>query len=100
MFCNRLKTARLAAGMSQKQLGIAIGLDEFVASTRIDRYELGIHEADLGTVSRLATVLRQPCAYFFADSDSLAEMISIFGTYPPCSQRELLAVMKHWGPAK
>jgi len=30
----RLKEARLAAGLSQKQLGIAAGIDEFSASPR------------------------------------------------------------------
>lgn len=35
IFCKRLKEARLAAGLSQKKLGIAAGIDEFVASTRI-----------------------------------------------------------------
>ncbi|EDH9073974.1 transcriptional regulator, partial [Salmonella enterica subsp. enterica serovar Agbeni] len=34
IFCKRLKEARLAAGFSQKKLGIAAGIDEFVASTR------------------------------------------------------------------
>lgn len=38
VFCKRLKEARLAVGLSQKKLGIAIGLDEFVASTRVNRY--------------------------------------------------------------
>jgi transcriptional regulator with XRE-family HTH domain len=37
----RLKEARAALGLSQKQLGVEAGLDEFVASARINRYELG-----------------------------------------------------------
>lgn len=41
IFCKRLKEARTAAGLSQKKLGIAAGIDEFVASTRINRYEKG-----------------------------------------------------------
>ena len=36
IFSRRLKEARLAAGFSQKNLGIAAGIDEFVASTRIN----------------------------------------------------------------
>ena len=42
----RLKQARVAAGLSQKMLGIEAGIDAFVASTRINRYELGIHKPD------------------------------------------------------
>ncbi len=33
IFCKRLKEVRTAAGLSQKKLGIAAGIDEFVAKT-------------------------------------------------------------------
>lgn len=76
-FCKRFKQARLAKGFSQKSLGIAAGIDEFVASTRLNRYEKGIHEADLDTVQRLAEALEVPVAYLFAEDDELAKLISI-----------------------
>lgn len=75
IFCKRLKQARLSQGLSQKSLGIAAGLDEFVASTRINRYEKGIHQVDLDTAQRLAEVLEVPVAYFYAEDDGLAEVI-------------------------
>ncbi len=75
-FCKRLKHARLAKGFSQKSLGIAAGIDEFVASTRINRYEKGIHEADLDTIQRLAAALEVHVAYLFADDEALAAMIN------------------------
>ena len=78
VFCRRLKEAREAAGLSQKQLGIAAGLDEFVASTRINRYEVGKHEPDAGMVGRLAEALRVPLAYLYAEDDRLARMILLF----------------------
>ena len=72
----RLKQARLAAGLSQKALGIEAGIDEFVASTRINRYELGVHRPDLLTVRKLADVLNVPVAFFFADQDDeIAELL-------------------------
>ncbi|MGJ7466535.1 helix-turn-helix domain-containing protein [Comamonas thiooxydans] len=72
----RLKQARLAAGLSQKMLGIEAGIDAFVASTRINRYELGIHKPDLLTVRRLAEVLKVPMAFFYADTDDeIAELL-------------------------
>ena len=37
----RLKQARVLAGLSQKQLGIKAGIDEFSASPRINQYERG-----------------------------------------------------------
>lgn len=76
----RLKQARLAAGLSQKMLGIEAGIDAFVASTRINRYELGIHKPDLLTVRKLAQVLKVPVAFFYADSDDdIAELLFRYG---------------------
>lgn len=71
IFKKRFKQARKAKGLTQEQLGVAIGLDEFVASTRINRYERGIHQPDFQLLSVLAKVLEVPPAYFFA-SDELA----------------------------
>lgn len=74
----RLREAREAYGISQRNLGIRAGLDEFVASTRINRYETGVHQPDLQTLQRLAAVFDLPVAYFFAEDDGLAEMIRDF----------------------
>lgn len=78
IFCFRLKQARLKQGLSQKELGKLAGIDEFVASTRINRYEKGIHEADVETAGKLAEVLNVPLAYFYADDEALAELILQF----------------------
>ena len=37
LFSKRFKEARKAKQLTQEKLGILIGLDEFVASTRINR---------------------------------------------------------------
>jgi transcriptional regulator with XRE-family HTH domain len=86
----RLKQARLAAGLSQKQLGIQAGIDEFVASTRMNRYELGIHQPDFDTAERLAHVLQVPLAYFFADDDRLARLILAYARLTKRKQDALL----------
>lgn len=75
IFCKRLKEARMAAGLSQKKLGIAAGIDEFVASTRINRYEKGVHEADINTAQKLAQTLNVPLAYFYVENDQLATIV-------------------------
>lgn len=41
MFTKRLKEARLALGISQRELGRRIGLPEDVVSSRVTRYERG-----------------------------------------------------------
>lgn len=90
-FCRRLRTARIAAGLSQKQLGIKAGLDEFVASARINRYEVGVHEPDIGMTRRLASVLGVPLPYFYAEDDLMADMILVFTRVP---RRKLQALLR------
>lgn len=74
----RLREAREAYGISQRNLGVEAGLDDFVASTRINRYETGVHQPDLQTLQRLAEVLGLPVAYFYAEDDDLARLIHDF----------------------
>lgn len=75
--CKRLKEARLAAGLSQKKLGIAAGMDEFSASSRMNHCEIGRHQPDCETLNRIAKALKPPVAYFYADADDIAELIYI-----------------------
>lgn len=86
----RLKEAREASALSQKELGIRAGLDPFVASTRINRYELGIHKADYLTSQRLAAVLGLPVAYLYADDDGLARLILHYGRLDAAGRQRLL----------
>jgi transcriptional regulator with XRE-family HTH domain len=74
VYSRRLREAREAYGISQRNLG----MDEFVASTRINRYETGVHQPDLETLQRLAKVLGLPLAYFYAEDDELAQLIAGF----------------------
>lgn len=89
-----MKAARLQAGLSQKQLGIVAGLDDFVASTRINRYELGIHKVDYPFACKLAAALSVPVAYFYADDDELAELILLFGKSSRRSRTRLLQMAR------
>ena len=90
----RLKEARTQLGLSQKQLGIAAGLDEFVASTRINRYELGVHAPDYPMATRLADVLNIPVAFLYCDSDEMAQMILAFHRAHKSSRRRAMAVLQ------
>jgi transcriptional regulator with XRE-family HTH domain len=78
IFQRRLKEARERKQLSQKELGIQAGLDQFVASTRINRYELGVHEPDMAMIERMAQALNVPVSYLFADDERLARMILAF----------------------
>ncbi|ARL30154.1 helix-turn-helix transcriptional regulator [Burkholderia cenocepacia] len=94
VFGARLKEARLRVGLSQKQLGIAAGLDPFVASTRINRYELGIHKVDYQFAKRLAAVLSVSVAYLYADDPELAELIDLYGGLPSERKEHLLTLAR------
>nr|WP_300319574.1 helix-turn-helix transcriptional regulator [Idiomarina sp.] len=74
-FPKRLMQARKRMGLSQKQLGIKAGMDEFVASARMNQYERGVHTPDFKTVLALSTVLKVPTAFLFCVEDDLADKI-------------------------
>jgi len=64
IIAQRLKEARLGHGLTQEQLGILAGIEEFSASARMNRYEKGIHEPNFGMLKRIAEVLGLPPAFF------------------------------------
>lgn len=74
----RLKEARKIAGLSQRKLGVASGMDEFSAGSRVNQYEAGKHTPDFLTLKHLADVLFVPTAYFYAEDDHLALAIKTF----------------------
>jgi len=71
----RIFQARVAIGLSQEKLGVLIGLDEGTASTRISRYENGIHEPPISTAKNIAKALKVPLNYLYSDQDEIAELI-------------------------
>lgn len=89
-FQRRLKDIRQHRQLSQKELGILAGLDRFVASTRINRYEQGVHEPDLAMIARLASALDVPTAYLFADDERLARLILAFNELTSLDKDRLL----------
>jgi len=89
----RLKEARLAAGLSQKELGIAAGMDPSVASTRINRYELGVHKADYQIAVQLAQALAVPVAYLYCDDEALATLLLAFHEASPAVRRQVQALL-------
>ena len=90
----RLKEARMALGLSQKQLGIEAGLDEFVASTRVNRYELGVHAPDYPMAVRLAAVLQVPVAYLYCDNDEMAQMVLAFHKAPRAARKRAMVALE------
>ncbi len=80
----------MAAQLSQKKLGIAAGMDEFSASARMNHYEIGRHTPDFSTLTRIAKVLKLPVAYFYAESEDLAQIIKVFSGFKKSEKAALL----------
>jgi transcriptional regulator with XRE-family HTH domain len=89
-----MKAARQLSGLSQMQLGIRAGIDASSASARINQYERGKHVPDFLTVCNLAKVLCVPSAYFYAEEDALAELISLFGQMKTQERKTLLGLVE------
>ncbi|MFT4927553.1 MAG: transcriptional regulator with XRE-family HTH domain [Phenylobacterium sp.] len=73
----RLKQARTAAKISQKELGLRLGMDDNTASSRMNHYEKGRHTPDYQTLKRIADELGVPVSYFFCKSDQTAQLICL-----------------------
>lgn len=90
----RLKEARQEAKLSQKQLGIASGIDEFVASARMNQYETGKHVPDFTVIQNIAKVLKVPPSFFYTVEDDLADIIKLYGRISKKEQTKLLTLLK------
>ncbi|HIE3894098.1 TPA: helix-turn-helix domain-containing protein [Stenotrophomonas maltophilia] len=76
MFAARLKQARELRGIaSQRALGVLMGLDKKLASSRVNRYETEVSGIDLDGLGRLAEVLGLPMAYLVAEDEVIADAI-------------------------
>lgn len=48
------------------------GIDQFVASARMNQYERGVHAPDFKTVIALSEVLEVPTAFLYCREEELA----------------------------
>ena len=86
----RIKAARKLANISQKELGIRIGMDISSASSRMNHYEKGRHTPDIQTLKRMADELNVPLTYFFCESEITAELSCIIYKLSEEEQKRLL----------
>jgi len=91
VFPKRLKQARLRSGLTQEQLGIQAGIDEFSASARVNQYEKGKHTPTLQTSQRLARAMLVPTSFLYEDDDLLANLLAIAGRLSKEKKRALVA---------
>ena len=80
ILARRIQQARLGGpdGLSQRALGIEMGIPKETASTRVNRYEQGIHAPDAQTLLELAAALNVPPGFLLTADDALAGRMDAF----------------------
>lgn len=96
----RLREARVRAGISQKNLGIAVGIDEFSASARVNQYERGKHTPDYSMVEKFAQTLDVPTEFFYARDERMAEALLLLHHLTERQKTQAISFMKKQGKAK
>ncbi|USD58782.1 helix-turn-helix transcriptional regulator [Vibrio sp. SCSIO 43140] len=86
----RLKEARKKAKLSQKALGVRIGMDEGSASARMNQYEKGKHSPDIQTLKLIANELGVPLNYFFCEEESTAQLACIIASLSEEERQKLI----------
>lgn len=96
IIARRMQQARLSVpdGMSQRGLGIKMGIPEELASPRINRYEHAVHAPDAQTLLEMAKVLGVPPGFLITADDRMAELILGFARLSTKAQQELLAHLR------
>ncbi|PNI00020.1 helix-turn-helix domain-containing protein [Vibrio diazotrophicus] len=90
----RLKQARKKVGISQKELGVRVGMDESSASGRMNHYEKGRHVPDVETLRKLAKELGVPLNYFFCEDDQSAELAVLIASLSSDDKKSLIETLK------
>ncbi|MFP2241023.1 helix-turn-helix domain-containing protein [Pseudescherichia vulneris] len=75
MVPKRLKAARKAAGLSQKELAELIEVDGSNPRSRLSNYEVGRFTPSFDVIIRIAKALDYPESYFYTIDDGFAEKI-------------------------
>ncbi|PSV10298.1 helix-turn-helix domain-containing protein [Photobacterium leiognathi] len=91
----RLKAARKKAQLTQKELGVRIGMDESSASGRMNHYEKGRHTPDVATLQRMAKELGVPLNYFFCENETTAELVCLISKMTEDEQKQLISKLSN-----
>ncbi|MCP1582073.1 helix-turn-helix domain-containing protein [Pseudoxanthomonas mexicana] len=89
----RLRQARQLRSLSQRQVGVRMGLDKETASARISRYESETMAISLESLFELARALDVPAAYLLATTPAMADAILSLGRESETQQESLSAVL-------
>lgn len=91
---DRLRQARQLRGLSQREVGVRMGLDKDTASARISRYESESMAISLDSLFELAHALNVPPAYLLATTPAMASAILALGEHNEGQQGRLAEVLE------
>lgn len=94
VIAKRLREARERSGISQRELGIRAGIDEFAASPRINQYERGKHIPNPLVLERLAAVLKVPVGFFYTRDETVAALLLEVAKLSLAARRKLLSELR------
>ena len=89
----RLRQARELRGLSQREVGVRMGLDKDTASARISRYESASMSISLEALFELAEALEVPPAFLLASTPGMADAILALGDQSDRQQDQLAKVL-------
>lgn len=78
----RLRRRRTSLGISQEQLGAALGL----TFQQVQKYEKGQNRIGAGRLYRIASILSVPVQYFFEGLENGSEALALTGAEIPDSE--------------
>ncbi|HHA2447645.1 TPA: helix-turn-helix domain-containing protein [Stenotrophomonas maltophilia] len=90
----RLRQARQLRGLSQREVGVRMGLDKDTASARISRYESESMAISLESLFELAQALDVPPAYLLATTPAMANAILALGSESEAQQVRLAEILE------
>ena len=89
-FIIRLKQARKRAGVTQKDLGILVGMEPSSASARMNHYEKGRHTPDISMLKKMAEKLDVPLNYFFCEDETSAALACLIDKLSDTEKTKLI----------
>lgn len=93
-FAKRLKEARIKAGLTQQELGVLAGIEVENASAKMNQYEQGVHVPKFPRLKALAKALKVPTAYFYAESNDLADLLHVYEKLSSLNKQTIAKLIK------
>jgi transcriptional regulator with XRE-family HTH domain len=90
VIAQNVRAARLAQGLSQEQLGAALGL----TFQQVQKYEKGVNRISAGTLVAIANALHVPVAQFFAGVNTPKAVLGLDPIRVLALDRQGIAVAK------